>query len=74
MLIVNPRVESSFGRGKRTCEFYYSSEHLGLYLLVSEETPTVLWAVSCAWEDQGGLRCLWGNLKRIFLPFDSRHS
>lgn len=53
MLIVNPRVESSFGGSKGTCDFYYSSEHPGLHLLVSEETPVVLWAVSCAWQRQG---------------------
>lgn len=73
MLLVNPRVESSFGGGKRTSEFYYSSEHLQSIFraLVLEKTPVVLWAVSYAWEGQGSIHCLRGNLKRLFLPFDS---
>lgn len=58
MLIVNPRVESSFGGGKGTCDFYYSSEHLELCLLVSEETQ---WCSGLSLVPQGAGRGGWGG-------------
>lgn len=55
--------------------FCHSSEHLRVCLLVSEETPVVLWAVSCVWDAQGSIHGLsQGKYQEMISPIDSSPS